>query len=268
MEKIRTFVIDKAAEKLPFRVHMAGVTYPTQGYEISRFSSEYFVLEYVTTGSGVVSVNGETFAVTAGDVYLLPRGSRHRYYASKDDPFSKIWMNCNGPLCGRLTDIYRIADKCHFKSAEALLPLFEKMLTVAEECAPSEVHLRCGVIFHEIVASLAATFSSSKGENEYAAAAKSYCDRNVYEKLTAADVAREVGLSPSHLGRVFSAEYGVTLYAYILELKLDTAKTLLRGTSMRIGEIAHALRFTDEHYFSNVFKKKTGMTPGEWRRGD
>ncbi len=267
MEKIKTFITDKAAEKLPFRVRMAGITYPTQGYEISRASSEYYVIEYVTGGAGVVSVNGETFDVEGGDVYILPRGSRQHYYASRSDPFSKIWMNCEGSLCSRLTEAYRISDKYHFKSVSELLPLFERMIEVTETLSPGEVHLQCGVIFHEIIASLSATLTSSKDENEYAAAAKNYCDRNVYEKLTVANVAREVGLSASHLGRLFTEEYGVTLYAYILGLKLETAKALLRGTSMQVGEVAHALCFTDEHYFSNVFKKKVGVTPGAWRRG-
>lgn len=267
MEKIRTFIIDKAAEKLPFRVHMAGITFPTQGYEISRAASEYYVLEYVTGGSGVVSVGGETFTVVKGDVYFLPRGSRHHYYASRSDPFSKIWINCDGIICDRLAEAYRVADKYHFTSAESYLPLFEKLLRITEESSPADVHLKCGVIFHEIIASLSATLTPVKDENEYAASAKSYCDRNIYEKLSAADVAREVGLSASHLGRLFTEEYGVTLYAYILGLKLETAKALLRGTSMQVGEIAHALCFTDEHYFSNVFKKKVGVTPGAWRRG-
>ncbi len=267
MEKIRTFIADKDSERLPFRIHMAGITYPTQGYEISRNSSEYYVLEYVTEGSGVVSVNGETFSVTAGDVYLLPRGSRHHYYASKSDPFSKMWINCDGPLCDRLVEAYRVADRYHFRSLEAQRHLFEKLLRVAEEFSAPEAHLKCGVIFHEIIASLSATLAPVSDENEYAAAAKRFCDRSIYKKLTAADVAREVGLSASHLGRLFASEYGITLYAYILGLKLDTAKTLLRGTTMQVAEVAHALRFTDEHYFSNVFKKKTGVTPGEWRRG-
>ena len=73
-------------------------------------------------------------------------------------------------------------------------------------------------------------------------------------------------MSVSQLGRIFKAEYGMTVYAYILKRKIETAENLLRNTSLSVKEIADTLSFTDEHYFSNIFKKKTCMTPCEYRR--
>ena len=76
-----------------------------------------------------------------------------------------------------------------------------------------------------------------------------------------------MGLSPSQLTRVFQREYGMTPYAYFLSRKLALAQNLLRNSSLPIREIADRLQFTDEHYFSALFRQKTGVSPGAYRRG-
>ena len=57
----------------------------------------------------------------------------------------------------------------------------------------------------------------------------------------------------------------MTPYAYLLEKKLELAGQLLRDTNLSVREIAEKLSFADEYYFSNVFKKKMGVTPSLWR---
>ena len=73
--------------------------------------------------------------------------------------------------------------------------------------------------------------------------------------------------SESQTIRIFKRAYGVTPYAYLLEKKLDLAGQLLRDTNLSVREIAEKLSFADEYYFSNVFKKKTGVSPSVYRRG-
>ena len=125
---------------------------------------------------------------------------------------------------------------------------------------------KCSIIFLEIIQSLSKHIEKASTTNEYATLAKNYCDRNIYEKITIDDVARHVGLSVSQLTRLFKQEYQSTVYAYILNNKINTAKVLLNSTSLTVYEIAHLLGFTDEHYFTNIFKRKTGHTPTKWRK--
>ena len=99
-----------------------------------------------------------------------------------------------------------------------------------------------------------------------AAEIKNYIDGNIYEKLTAGSVADNAGFSVSQLGRIFKAEYGETVYSYILKQKIKTAENLLINTGLSVKEISDMLKFTDEHYFCNIFKKKLGVTPGKLRK--
>ena len=91
-------------------------------------------------------------------------------------------------------------------------------------------------------------------------------DRSLYEAVTVDDLAAAVGLSPSQLTRVFAARFGVTPYRYLLSRRLETARLLLRGTALPVREIAFRLCFSDEHYFSSLFRRKTGQTPSAYRR--
>ena len=120
------------------------------------------------------------------------------------------------------------------------------------------------LFFHRIVQQLSA--GTNNTVPSAAAEIKNYIDGNIYEKLTAGSVADNAGFSVSQLGRIFKAEYGETVYSYILKQKIKTAENLLINTGLSVKEISDMLKFTDEHYFCNIFKKKLGVTPGKLRK--
>ena len=80
------------------------------------------------------------------------------------------------------------------------------------------------------------------------------------------DVAGEVHLSQSHFSTVFAQETGLTFTQYLTALRISKAKELLEATEMRSSQIAEEVGYNDSHYFSYLFKKTTGKTPGEYRR--
>jgi two-component system, response regulator YesN len=81
------------------------------------------------------------------------------------------------------------------------------------------------------------------------------------------DVAQAVGLSSSHLGRVFAAQTGETFSDYLLRVRLDEALRLLRTTSLKVYEVADAVGFSSYRYFARLVKRMTGKRPGELHRG-
>jgi len=85
MELIESFIIDKEIKKYPFYVELAGITLPDIKYEIKRENSDVYVLEYVMEGRGYIEIDNKTFFTSKGDVYLLPKGSSHHYYSSKEE---------------------------------------------------------------------------------------------------------------------------------------------------------------------------------------
>ena len=79
------------------------------------------------------------------------------------------------------------------------------------------------------------------------------------------DVAHRFNLSPSHFSTVFRQHAGKTFRVYLSNLRIDKAKELLKTTNMKSAEVAYRCGYSDPHYFSSVFKKKTGQTPLKYR---
>lgn len=79
------------------------------------------------------------------------------------------------------------------------------------------------------------------------------------------DLAHKFGLSPSYFSTVFRQNVGETFRTYLGRLRINTAKELLKTTNLKCAEIAFRCGYNDPHYFSSVFKKKTGQTPLKFR---
>ncbi|MBO4609672.1 MAG: response regulator [Lachnospiraceae bacterium] len=79
------------------------------------------------------------------------------------------------------------------------------------------------------------------------------------------DVAKAVGMSNSRFSTVFSQTGGQTFTEYLIYLRLNKAKEMLRTTAVKSSQIARESGYNDSHYFSYIFKKNVGMTPSEYR---
>ena len=96
--------------------------------------------------------------------------------------------------------------------------------------------------------------------------AKLYMSQNYTNaNLMLQDVAKAVNMSNSRFSTVFSQQTGQTFTEYLIYLRLNKAKELLRTTDRRSSQIAREVGYNDAHYFSYIFKKNAGITPSEYR---
>lgn len=90
-----------------------------------------------------------------------------------------------------------------------------------------------------------------------------YIDEHYQEKLTLADIARELNISAGHLSITFKKYTGTTVSDYIANVKIHHAKELIDTHKYLMYEISDILGFDNPYYFSKVFKKVTGISPRE-----
>ena len=246
-------------------IPLAGVSYCDKSYRIIRDYSPVAVLEYVVDGEGYVDWNGKPKLVGKDSIYFLPQGICHSYYADSEAPFTKIFMNIAGPLCGQLTAAYGLAGRCFFPGGD-LKPVFEKIPEILhgdQDNAGMQASLQ-GVLV-EILARLSQSAQSVAYSRE-AVAMKNYIDANTDRIVTGKELAQHIYRSPDYCQKLFGREFGMTVYNYQLRQKMAIAKSLLADTNMQVGEIAEALGYSDAHYFSNLFKEKCGCRPLEYRK--
>lgn len=71
--------------------------------------------------------------------------------------------------------------------------------------------------------------------------------------------------NPSYIARIFKDRYQVSVGAYIISVRVEQAKILLKTTDLRIAQIAHMVGYGDEKYFCRVFKRAAGISPAGYR---
>ena len=90
-------------------------------------------------------------------------------------------------------------------------------------------------------------------------------DKHLNDKLTNAQLAKQVNMATNSFARLFSTEIGEPLQQYILRRRVEHACMLLHHTADSIDEIALSSGFCDRYHFTRMFKKITGNTPGNYR---
>jgi len=83
--------------------------------------------------------------------------------------------------------------------------------------------------------------------------------------LSLEKVAEYIHLSPSHFSRIFHEGTGESFVSYLTRIRIEKAKTLLQAQSIPLAEIGARTGFKDQSYFTRVFKRSTGMSPGKYR---
>ena len=95
---------------------------------------------------------------------------------------------------------------------------------------------------------------------------RKYIDCCYTQNVTPGKLAEKFFVNAAYASRVFSREYGITITDYMNCMRVERAKTLLDATSAPIGSIAINVGFSDANYFSRVFRRITGLSPGEYRK--
>ena len=92
-----------------------------------------------------------------------------------------------------------------------------------------------------------------------------YIKRNYMKKITLEEVSSYVFLSSSYFSKIFKEEIGSNFNTYLNRIRIEKSMSLLLNTNEGILQICEAVGFDDQSYFSKVFKKIAGVTPGKYR---
>jgi len=95
--------------------------------------------------------------------------------------------------------------------------------------------------------------------------ARKYIQEHFADEISLDDVSREVNVSPYYFSKLFKEEVGENFIEYLTELRIGKAKEMLLDEQLSVKEAGARAGYTDQNYFSRIFKKQTGMTPRQFR---
>lgn len=101
--------------------------------------------------------------------------------------------------------------------------------------------------------------------SKHIAACIDYICEHLHTRITINMLSESLQINASYLSRLFKQEVGVTISEYIQEKKIETAQNMLIYSEFSPAEISSILAFPNQSYFTQIFKKRTGMTPKNYQ---
>lgn len=150
-----------------------------------------------------------------------------------------------------------------FLLIQKFLTLYEKLKTASVYQLPSLLSNAHEIVF--LVHELDQRVSEPPITRLIEAACKHIHD-NIKEDIRGYEVARQLGIGYERFRKLFKEQTGLPPNQYIIQKRIDTAKSMLQNTANKIIDIAQALGYSDAFTFSKQFKKLTGKSPTEFRR--
>ncbi|OXS78708.1 response regulator transcription factor [Domibacillus enclensis] len=109
-------------------------------------------------------------------------------------------------------------------------------------------------------------YQSKKSATDAIGHARSFIEAHFYEDISAEQAADYAGISISYFSLLFKQVTGSTFLDYVTTFRIEKACRMLVQTQLKTYEIAEKVGYTDQRYFSQVFKKRVGVTPSEYRK--
>ncbi|MFD9113280.1 AraC family transcriptional regulator [Streptomyces bottropensis] len=204
---------------------------------------------------GELTVDGTVHTIRPGRVSLVPPGTtvRYRYGGRSEHLFAHLRITPAGPP--RTVSIVQ--------DAGPELPALTGLLLRAMAAAPSEPDRARAEIWTALwrVATLTPPAAPGPGPHPAVTAAIAHIEAHLAAPLTIPEVARAAGVSHNHLTRLFRAETGGTVVAYIRRRRLERAHHLLRATTLSIPAVAASVGIPDLQAFNKACRRELGASP-------
>lgn len=236
---------------------------------------QHHELILITGGKGTVTNDGKHHGVKDGMLFYLCPGIPHCIESDSENPicflsvhFSYSYINFDEGKWN-IRDRTRVLPLPPVQQLKEYYPvndLFKKMVDSWDSKLPGYEFITKTMLQQLLVV----IFQSMNNQNRnYSNSIKvekaiKYLHERINSRVTLEELAGLVQLSPAYLSRTFKDTAGYSPIGYFNKLKIDKAKELLIEGDKKIKEVAQSLGFSDEFYFSRIFKKIEGVSPSEF----
>ncbi|MCX7714448.1 MAG: AraC family transcriptional regulator [Clostridia bacterium] len=243
-----------------------GHFYCNHRYETSRIGLDNYLIIYIKNGKGLLIYEGKTTYVKKGEIIFINCNRPHTY---KSDPdWESVWMHFNGTGAKQYYDIIeeKMGNVSYVGEGMIYQVLMSILKTFRDNEPMNEAIMSCYI--QRILAELYQNTCNAKRNSGILFDVLQYIQENYNKNISLDDLCNLVHLSPYYFCRMFKKEMGYAPYEYIIVVRINMAKRLLKKTNKTIKEIAFETGFNSEANFIRTFKVYTNMTPGIFKKTD
>ncbi|MUT67171.1 AraC family transcriptional regulator [Paenibacillus sp. NEAU-GSW1] len=242
---------------------------------IKRIDGPLYLFQYTVSGCGAIELGGDVFNIPAGTALMADIPGEHRYYLPgtsshwefyfilfRQKYLAETWQRIIGEL-GPLP---------HFDAGSPVIRILEQLYSEARLGRINDVYQASALVYRFVMELCRSQTAHRKDRGSWpdiVSKAAVHIERNYSRSdLGLDEIASSAGSSKYHLARSFAAATGSTPLAYLTRCRIEHAVDLLRRSGMTVDDVARSAGFANGSYFSKVFRRWTGFTPGEFRKAE
>lgn len=230
----------------------ACTVYSPKGRSEQMLNRKSYALTFCIDGQITYIQNGHRYISNRNTAVILPKGGNYFICGDKTGFFPVINFECSEFLCDTITAL-------PIQNPDQLIADFEE---IKKLLCFEDNHARVFSIFYGMLHSLSSNKLPPLLENAIRLIGNEY----VNPSLTNAGLADLCQVSEVYLRKLFSKYLHTSPKQYIIDLRLQKAKQLLREGALCVSDIAESCGFSNPYHFCRIFKEHTGTTPSAYRK--
>lgn len=255
----------RRAQAVLYYLYHAGHYYCDTHYIVKRDFFPSFLLLYVISGEMEVSGSDYTVRVNSGEMAFLDCHHPHCYRALKTTDY--IWLHFDGANTEAFyREILHVhGSLLHFDNME----YFQKQIQINLDQLKTVGRIDEVIMsrrIHDLLCSILYPAHQMESSHPVIAAAQQYLNDHLADPLSVSQLAGFVHLSESQCNRLFRLYTGQSPHEYLINLRMNRAKILLKETQNSITEIAAEVGYGYDTSFAAAFRSRTGMSPRQFRK--
>jgi len=248
----------------------------------------FYEICFAFEGRGVFRIAGEDKLIQSGDVFVAKPHEAHEIVSNRKEPLGiYFWAHTlvptsfpeRGPAdqaIDLLLDQFISAPRWVCSVGDPVLSVLRLLSSEIAQRGPGYTQMLTALtskLLLDVARAVAAgAVSCEEPEHKPLSQAESvtqtvirYLQDNLSRPIQIRDVAAQVHLSERHLSRLFQQITGSSLLDYLTTLRVEAASQMLLDRTRAIKNIAREVGYPDVHYFTTLFRRRTGQTPAVFR---
>jgi len=260
-------------------IEQGEATYPPEEHPSAYYFSwdkgrvlDEFQINYITRGSGIFETQDTRYRVEPGTLLIIRPGKWHRYRPNPDTGWTENYVGFDGHIPRLNLDekgSYARKPLIAIGMREEFIDTYDKIFDLVREEKPGFQQVAAGMVMkllgYMVSVEKQLNFTGKRIEKIIREACFLMREQ-VGEDMDFESYARQNHIGYAYFRKMFRQYTGTAPGQYQLDLKISKARELLIATDLSVKEIAFQLGFHSIHYFSRIFKKKTGLSPSEFRQ--
>lgn len=238
-------------------------------HSVNRIRPENYELLICVAGEGFVETTEIKKTLYSGDFFFTFKDIPIKYGSSLKNPWTIYYIQFNGNRIVEFLSENNVTPNNSIFKIKNYFPvsdIFDMLIYDSKIANSPNDFYYCQSLFYQLLFKLFLSIGSETRYDMNVENAIQFINNNLHMKISLELLARNLGISKSHLSRIFHSQVGISFTKYVTLQKINFSKNLLKQTTYNISEISQLIGFENPLFYSNTFKKIVKASPSEYRK--